>query len=68
MGAEDNAVLPPVATSDGIDLYAVCGRRAIGGNEKQRAKAMNELQSKELDRFARRHLSNLKQEASIEYK
>jgi peptidyl-prolyl cis-trans isomerase SurA len=61
-------MLPPVTTSAGVELYAVCGRRALGGNEERRSRAMAELQSKELDVLARRHLRNLRQEANIEYK
>jgi peptidyl-prolyl cis-trans isomerase SurA len=68
LSAKDNDVLPPVTTSAGVELYAVCGRRPVGGNEAQRAKALVELQVKELDVLARRHMRNLRQEANIEYK
>lgn len=68
LSAKDDDVLPPVTTSAGIELYAVCGRRALNGSEERRTKAMAELQSKELDVLARRALRNLRQEANIEYK
>jgi peptidyl-prolyl cis-trans isomerase SurA len=68
LSAKDNDILPPVTTSAGVELYAVCGRRPVGGNEAQRAKALVELQTKELDVLARRHMRNLRQEANIEYK
>jgi peptidyl-prolyl cis-trans isomerase SurA len=68
LSAKDDGVLPPVTTSAGVELYAVCGRRPLGGNEERRSRAMAELQSKELDVLARRHLRNLRQEANIEYK
>lgn len=68
LSAKDNDILPPVTTSDGVELYAVCGRRSISGNDAQRAKAKRELQAKELDILARRHLRNLRQEANIEHK
>jgi peptidyl-prolyl cis-trans isomerase SurA len=68
LSAKDNDVLPPVTTSAGVELYAVCGRRPIGGSDAQRTRALNELQSKELDILARRHMRNLRQEANIEYK
>jgi len=68
LSAKDDDVLPPVTTSAGVELYAVCGRRSISGNDAQRTKAMQELQSKELDVLARRHMRNLRQEANIEYK
>jgi peptidyl-prolyl cis-trans isomerase SurA len=68
LSAKDNDVLPPVTTSAGVELYAVCGRRSVGGNEAQRAQALVQLQTKELDVLARRHMRNLRQEANIEYK
>jgi peptidyl-prolyl cis-trans isomerase SurA len=68
LSAKDDDILPPVTTSAGVELYAVCGRKPIGGNEAQRAKALIELQTKELDVLARRHMRNLRQEANIEYK
>jgi peptidyl-prolyl cis-trans isomerase SurA len=68
LSAKDDDVLPPVTTSAGVELYAVCGRKAAGGSEEKRSAAMAQLQSKELDVMARRHLRNLRQEANIEYK
>jgi peptidyl-prolyl cis-trans isomerase SurA len=68
LSAKDDDVLPPVTTSAGIELYAVCSRRALSGNEERRSRAMAELQSKELDPIARRPMRTLRQEANIEYK
>jgi peptidyl-prolyl cis-trans isomerase SurA len=68
LSAKDDDILPPVTTSSGVELYAVCGRRPIGGSDAQRAKALSELQGRELDILARRHLRNIRQEANIEYK
>jgi peptidyl-prolyl cis-trans isomerase SurA len=68
LSAKDNDVLPPLTTAAGVELYAVCGRRAVGGNEERKAKVLAELQSKELEVMARRHMRNLRQEANIEYK
>lgn len=68
LSAKDDDVLPPVTTSAGVELYAVCGRRPVGGNEERRSAAMAQLQSKELDVLARRALRNIRQEANIEYK
>jgi peptidyl-prolyl cis-trans isomerase SurA len=68
LSAKDDDALPPLTTAAGVDLYAVCGRRSAAGNEGDRMKAMQVLQSKELDILARRHLRNLRQEANIEYK
>ncbi|HEY7551521.1 MAG TPA: peptidylprolyl isomerase [Hyphomicrobiaceae bacterium] len=68
LSAKDDDALPPVTTQAGVEIYAVCGRRPLGGNEERRNQAMVQLQSKELDVLARRHLRNLRQEANIEYK
>ena len=54
LGAKDNEVLPPVTASSGVDLYAVCGRKSA--DEGLKAKATQELQMKQLDIFAQRHL------------
>jgi len=68
LSAKDDDVLPPVTTAAGVEIYAVCGRRSLGGNEERRSAALAQLQSKELDVLARRALRNLRQEANIEYK
>jgi peptidyl-prolyl cis-trans isomerase SurA len=68
LSAKDGDALPPVTTGGGVEIYAVCGRRATGGNEERRNHALQELQSKELDVLARQHLRNLRQEANIEYR
>lgn len=68
LGAKDGVMLPPATTPGGVEIYAVCGRRAVVGNEAERTKAMQELQSRELEVLARRHMRNLRQEADIEYR
>jgi peptidyl-prolyl cis-trans isomerase SurA len=68
LSAKDDDALPPVTTSAGVEVYAVCGRRELGGNEERRTQVMSQLQSKELDVLSRRHLRNVRQEANIEYK
>jgi peptidyl-prolyl cis-trans isomerase SurA len=66
--AKDGDVLPPAAQTSSIEIYAVCGRRPLKGDEKQRENAMQELQQKEFNVVAKRHLHDLKQEAHIEYR
>ncbi len=68
LGAKDGDMLPPATTASGVEMYAVCGRRAVAGNEAARTKALQELQSKELEVLARRHMRNLRQEADIEHR
>jgi peptidyl-prolyl cis-trans isomerase SurA len=68
LGAKEGDVLPPATTAAGVEIYALCGRRAAAGNEAARSKALQELQTKELEVLARRHMRNLRQEADIEYR
>jgi peptidyl-prolyl cis-trans isomerase SurA len=66
--AKDGDVLPPATLANSIEIYAVCGRRVLKGDEKQRENAMQELQQKEFNVIAKRHLHDLRQEAHIEYR
>ena len=66
--AKDGDVLPPATLANSIEIYAVCGRRILKGDEKQRDNAMKELQQKEFNVIAKRHLHDLRQEAHIEYR
>ncbi len=66
LGAKDGDILPPATVASGIEVYAVCGRRAIKGDDKQREKALEELQAREFEIVAKRHLRDLRQDASIE--
>lgn len=68
LSAKDGDMLPPATTSAGVEVYAVCGRRAIVANEAQRTKTQEELQTKQLDMLAQRHMRNLKQDAHIEHR
>lgn len=67
LSAKDGDMLPPVTSPSGIEVYAVCGRRAIK-DEKQQQKAAEDLQQRELELHARRYLQDLKQDAHIEYR
>jgi peptidyl-prolyl cis-trans isomerase SurA len=68
LSAKDGAMLPPMTTSAGVELYAVCGRRGIAVNDAQRSKTQQELQLKQLETLAQRHMRNLRQDAHIEYR
>jgi peptidyl-prolyl cis-trans isomerase SurA len=68
LSAKDDEVLPPVAGGGGVELYVVCGRRPASGNEDLKRRAKAQLQSKQLDIFAQRHLRDLRLEANIEYR
>jgi peptidyl-prolyl cis-trans isomerase SurA len=66
--AKDGDMLPPATSANSIEIYAVCGRRSLKVDEKQREKATQELQAKEFDIAAKRRLFDLRQEAHIEYR
>jgi peptidyl-prolyl cis-trans isomerase SurA len=66
LDAKDGDILPPFTIGTGVELYAICGRRTMAGNEDQRAKATQALQSKELAIWAQRHMRDLMQDAVIE--
>jgi peptidyl-prolyl cis-trans isomerase SurA len=68
LSAKDGDVLPPATTAGGIELYAVCGRRALRADDKQRERAQNELAQQEFEILAKRHLRDLMQDAHIEYR
>ena len=66
LGAKDGEMLPPQTSPDGIELVALCARRALGIDDKLRTEATNELQSKKFEEFATRRLRELRQDAQIE--
>jgi peptidyl-prolyl cis-trans isomerase SurA len=68
LSAKDGDMLPPTTTAEGVELYAVCGRRAVAVNDAQRSKTQEDLQYKQLELLAQRHMRNLRQDAHIEYR
>jgi peptidyl-prolyl cis-trans isomerase SurA len=66
LSAKDGDMLPPGTGAHGVEIYAVCGRRAIKADSKQREQVQAELQQKEFELLARRHLLDLRQDAHIE--
>ncbi|MEO0619525.1 MAG: SurA N-terminal domain-containing protein [Pseudomonadota bacterium] len=57
---------PPVFTSRGVSLYAVCDRSEVADNDKARKQAKQKLQDKQLNTLARNLLRNLCQQAFID--
>lgn len=68
LSAKDGDMLPPATAANGIEIYAVCARRPIKADEKQREKAEGDLVQKEFEIVAKRHLRDLRQDAHIEYR
>ena len=66
---KDGHLTPPTLTSSGVELYAVCDRKQRRVADKTKRKAVKErLRQQEFQVLARRHLQDLRQEASIEYR
>jgi peptidyl-prolyl cis-trans isomerase SurA len=68
LSAKDGDMLPPSATPGAIDLMAVCARRTVKGDEKQREKVQEDLRAKEFENLAKRHLRDIRQDAHIEFR
>lgn len=68
LAAETGRMTPPIVTSSGIELYAVCNRRSVNVNEEQRKKVRSELLQEEYSVLAERHLKDLRQDAYVEYR
>jgi peptidyl-prolyl cis-trans isomerase SurA len=68
LSARDGDMLPPSAVPGAVDLYAVCARRTLKGDEKQREKVQEDLRAKEFEMLAKRHLRDIRQDAHIEYR
>jgi peptidyl-prolyl cis-trans isomerase SurA len=68
LNARDGDILPPATAAAGIEIYAVCGRRSIKADEKERERAQEELTAKEFEIMAKRQLRDLRQDAHIEYR
>lgn len=59
---------PPNITGDGVELYAICSKRSVKGDDKTRAKIKNKLRQREFNVLKRRYLKDLRQDAYIEYR
>jgi peptidyl-prolyl cis-trans isomerase SurA len=68
LSARDGDMLPPSAIPGAIDLLAVCGRRTVKADEKQREKVQEDLRAKEFEMLAKRHLRDIRQDAHIEFR
>jgi peptidyl-prolyl cis-trans isomerase SurA len=68
LNAKDGDVLPPSTGSSGLEIYGVCGRRALKPESQKREKAQTELQAREFEIMAKRHLKDLRQDAHVEYR
>ncbi len=69
LNASDGDLLPASVSGSGIELWALCGRKAAGGGNAEmstRENAQAELRQKEFEVLAQKHLKDLRQDAAIE--
>jgi len=65
MNASDNEMVPPTIGDGGIELWAVCGRKAV---KAERKSAETDRRQKEFEILSKKHLKDLRQDAHIEYR
>ena len=68
LAARDGEMLPPSVGSDGIELWAVCGRNVVKADEKQRLEVAGELRQQQFGLYADRFLKDLRKDTPIEYR
>lgn len=66
LSARDGEMLPANLGASGVELYAVCGRRAQKVDDDKRQAAENALTSREFEKLAQRYLYDLRKDALIE--
>jgi len=68
LSAAEGDLLPASVGQSGIELWALCARKAIGDAPQMgtRENAENELRQREFEVLAQRHLKDLRQDAAIE--
>lgn len=68
LAAKDGEVLPPTVGAEGVEIWAVCGRKAVAADLERRQTVQAELRQKEFEVMAKKHLKDLRQDAAIEYR
>ena len=68
MNAKVGQMTPPTISASAIELYAVCGKRAVKGDPQQREQTEHKLMQQEMEIRAERLLRDLRQDAFIEYR
>jgi peptidyl-prolyl cis-trans isomerase SurA len=68
LAAKDGEVLPPTVGAEGVEIWAVCGRKTVAADLERRQTVQAELRQKEFEVMAKKHLKDLRQDAAIEYR
>jgi peptidyl-prolyl cis-trans isomerase SurA len=68
MNAKMGQMTPPTLTASAVEVYAVCGKRSVRGDDKTREATQHKLMNEEMAIRAERLLRDLRQDAFIEYR
>ncbi|HEY8247775.1 MAG TPA: SurA N-terminal domain-containing protein [Hyphomicrobium sp.] len=68
LAAHDDELLPATIGENGVELWAVCGRKLVKAADSKRETAQNELRQKEFEIVSKKHLKDLRTDAHIEYR
>jgi peptidyl-prolyl cis-trans isomerase SurA len=68
LAAHDEELLPATIGENGVELWAVCGRKVVKAADTKRETAQNELRQKEFEILSKKHLNDLRTDAHIEYR
>jgi peptidyl-prolyl cis-trans isomerase SurA len=68
LSAHDDELLPATIGENGVELWAVCGRKLVKAADSKRETAQNELRQKEFEILSKKHLKDLETDAHIEYR
>jgi peptidyl-prolyl cis-trans isomerase SurA len=66
LNAKAGEMLPATVGPSGVELWMMCGRKVVKGSEQVAEKAKDELRQREFELLARRHLQDLRQDATID--
>jgi peptidyl-prolyl cis-trans isomerase SurA len=68
MNAKVGQMTPPTISTAAVEVYAVCGKRILRGDDNVRAETQRKLMNQEMTLRAERLIRDLRQEAFIEYR
>jgi peptidyl-prolyl cis-trans isomerase SurA len=68
LAAKDGEMLPPSVSDGGVELWAVCGRKAVESAKQAKAGGSDQIRQKEFEILSKKHLKDLRQDAHIEYR
>lgn len=66
--AKDGEMIPALVGDGGVELFVVCSRKTVKGDDKKREAAEDQLRQSEFNLLARRHLMFLRERGECEYR